>query len=110
MFVCSLLELMSLLFFIGLDASLPHTHASMFKSQRISDSESSPPEVDGWILTVANGRKFWDWAYHSAFRSQQLSAQSESALVAAKSEASEFLAKGPTIGASPKRKRDNSPS
>ena len=85
----------------------------MSKSQRVDEPGSSSLEEERrwhWILTVANGRKFWDWAYDSAFRSQQLTAESESALSAAKPEASECLAKGPASGTSPKRKRGSRPS
>ena len=90
----------------------------MSKQNRTGDVVETTPEPDRrwyWILTPAG---MWTWAFHSAYRSQQLTSQSEVAIRGGAQDLmqNEMLmnvgmdnADASVKGAHRKRKRDASP-
>ena len=90
----------------------------MSKQCRTGDVVETTPEPDRrwcWVLTPAG---MWTWAFHSAYRSQQLTSQSELAIRGGAQDAMQYgtlmnvdmgNADASVKGAHRKRKRDASP-
>ena len=82
---------------------------AMNKQPRVDEPDGAAPEAERkwyWFLT-ANGA--WSWAYHAAYRSQQLATNSEAAVGRDVENACMRLDPGMPASPERKRKRDASP-